>query len=164
MRLDTPAALELDGRGLRFAIVASRFNHSVVQALVDGAKDALRDCHVQDSDVQVYWVAGALELPLVAQTLAQRKAADAIVCLGCVIQGGTDHYEHVCRAAVDGIQRAAQDTGVPIGNGVLTVGNAQQALDRAAPAGFDPLSGKSNKGAEAALAALETTLVLRSLP
>lgn len=143
---------ELDASDVRAAIIASRFNGDIVSKLVEGAQAALRSRGADD--VTVFWVGGALELPLVAQVAAED--ADIVVALGCVIQGGTDHYEHVCRATVDGLMRVSLDTGVPIGNGVLTVANVEQANARA---GGDV----GNKGEEAAVAALECLLALRGV-
>lgn len=151
MKATTAAApqVSLDAAGLRFAVIASRFNGDVVSRLVDGAIDALVHHGAARDDVEVVWVPGALELPLAAQHLiAASDELAGVVCVGCVIRGGTDHYEHVCRATVDGLMRVSLDFGVPVGNGVLTVGTTEQAWERAGGA-------VGNKGAEAALAALE---------
>lgn len=153
---DTGPGPEVRADGLRFAVVGSRFNGEIVQKLVDGAVDALVARGARRDDVTVLWAPGALELPLVAQELVRRRAElAAVVCVGCVIKGGTDHYEHVCRATVDGLMRVSLDTGVPVGNGVLTVATTEQALERAGGT-------VGNKGAEAALAALEVANLLRT--
>lgn len=141
---------------MRFVVLASRFNGEIVQKLVDGAVETLVARGAARGDVDILWVPGALELPLVAQRVIQaRPALSAVVCLGCVIQGGTDHYEHVCRATVDGLMRVSLDTGVPVGNGVLTVATVEQAQERAGGT-------VGNKGAEAALAALEVASLFRA--
>lgn len=146
---------DASAKGMRCVILASRFNGEIVEELVEGALDALEERGAVRAKQSVLWVAGALELPAVARALVTRKGRkpDAVVCLGCVIQGGTDHYEHVCRATVDGIMRVAIEAvvggkGPVITNGVLTVANAQQAWDRAG-------GSVGNKGAEAAIAAIE---------
>jgi 6,7-dimethyl-8-ribityllumazine synthase len=147
-------APQLDARGLRFAVIGARFNGEIVKRLVDGAVDALVGNGASPGDVEVLWVPGALELPVVAQQLfAKSRTLDAVIALGCVIQGGTDHYEHVCRATIDGLMRVSLDAGKPVGNGVLTVATQQQAEERAGGA-------VGNKGAEAALAALEVAVLL----
>jgi 6,7-dimethyl-8-ribityllumazine synthase len=140
--------------GLRAVVIGARFNAEIVQKLVNGAVDTLKSRG--STDVRTIWVPGALEIPLVAKKVIEGDAPDLVVCVGCVIKGGTDHYEHVCRATVDGIMRVTLDTGVPVGNGVLTVATQQQAEERAGGA-------VGNKGAEAALAAIETVQVLRQV-
>lgn len=146
----------LDGRGLRIAIVAARFNERVVRALVDGAADVLRRIGVADDDLTAVWVPGAFELPLVAQQVARSGSVDGVVCLGAVVRGETAHFEHVAGQAAAGIARVALDTGVPVGFGVLTTEDSAQAEARA--------GGKlGNKGAEAALAVVETVRVTQEL-
>ncbi len=146
MKAAPAAESDVRADGLHAVIVASRFNGEIVQKLVDGARDALTRRGA--ASVDVVWVGGALELPVVAQTVLARAPDAGVVCVGCVIRGGTDHYEHVCRATVDGIMRVSLDAGAPVGNGVLTVATVEQAWDRAGgPVG--------NKGAEAALALIE---------
>ena len=146
----------LDGRGLRMGLVASRFNERVVRTMVDGALDALRRVGVHDDALTVVWVPGAFELPIVAQRLARTGVVDGIVCLGAVIRGETAHFEHVAGQAASGIARVALETSVPVGFGVLTTEDAEQAEARA--------GGKAgNKGAEAALAIVETLRVLEAI-
>lgn len=146
----------LDGRGVRIAIVAARFNERVVRALVDGAADVLRRIGVDEDDLTLVWVPGAFELPVVAQQLARSGSVDGIVCLGAVVRGETAHFEHVAGQAAAGIARVALDTGVPVGFGVLTTEDSAQAEARA--------GGKlGNKGAEAALAVVETVRVTQEL-
>ena len=135
------------GDGRKVALLRSRFNAKVVDGLVAGAKAELLACGVVDEDIEVFEVPGAFELPLAAQEAARAGRFDAVVALGAVIRGDTDHYEHIARAATHGLEAAARETSVPIGFGVLTVARAEQALERPAP-------GPENKGAEAARAAL----------
>ncbi|NBC97150.1 MAG: 6,7-dimethyl-8-ribityllumazine synthase [Deinococcus-Thermus bacterium] len=145
------------GAGVRVGIVASRFNELIGQRLLDGARNALRRAGVADDDVAVAWVPGAVELPLVARRLAQSGRVDAVVTLGAVIRGETDHYDHVCSIAASGIARASVDSGVPVTFGVLTTDTLEQALQRA--------GGKvGNAGADAASAAIEMATLLRELP
>jgi 6,7-dimethyl-8-ribityllumazine synthase len=146
-----------DGRHLRVAIVASRFNETIVKSLVDGAIDCLRRHGVADEDVSLAWVPGAFEIPVAARRFAASGDVDAVVCLGVVIKGETAHFDFVAGGAAQGISATAQETGVPVTFGVLTTENAEQAADRA--------GGKmGNKGFEAALAAIETASLLQSLP
>jgi 6,7-dimethyl-8-ribityllumazine synthase len=150
-----PGAAPVDARGLRVAILATRWHTQVTDALVDGAHRALRGARVED--LALLRVPGAFELPIAAKTLAQQRY-DAVIALGVVIRGGTPHFEYVCRAVTDGLTRVALDTGVPIGFGVLTCDNEEQALDRCGLAGSS-----EDKGQEAAMAAVETALLLRKV-
>lgn len=146
-----------DGRHLRVAIVAARFNETIVKQLVEGAVDCLRRHNVKGADISVVWVPGAFEIPSTAKRLASSGEVDAIVCLGAVIRGETAHFDHVAGHASNGIGAVALETGLPITNGILTTENVAQAADRA--------GGKmGNKGFEAALAALEMANLFASLP
>ncbi|HET7482064.1 MAG TPA: 6,7-dimethyl-8-ribityllumazine synthase, partial [Actinomycetota bacterium] len=137
-----------DGRHLRIAVVASRFNETISRRLVDGALDCLRRHGVDDDYVSLAWVPGAFELPVTAKRIASSGEVDAVVCVGAVIRGDTAHFDFVASHAMNGIGRAGLETGVPILAGVLTTDTVEQAADRA--------GGKmGNKGFEAALAALE---------
>src|SRR5262249_36230917 len=141
----------------RFALVAARFNQFVVEHLVGGALDGLKRHGVADDAVDVVWVPGSFEIPLVAQRLAAARKYAAGICLGTVIRGDTDHYAHVAGAAARGVAQAALATGVPVIFGVLTCDTLEQAINRAgAKAG--------NKGFEAALTAVEMVNLLRQLP
>ena len=145
------------GRGLRVAIVAARFNETIVARLLEGALDCLRRHDVADQDLAVAWVPGAFEIPLVARRLAGSGEFDAVVCLGAVIRGDTPHFEYVAGEAARGVGEAALHSGIPVTFGVLTTDDTAQAEARA--------GGKSgNKGFEAALAALEMANLLTSLP
>jgi 6,7-dimethyl-8-ribityllumazine synthase len=144
----------VDAAGLRLGIVSTRWNGQVVGVLLDRALLAAEKCGV--TDPIVVQVAGALELPVAAQELARH--CDAVVALGTVIRGGTPHFEHVCRAAVDGLARVALDSRTPVGNGVLTCDTLEQAVQRCGGPGSS-----EDKGFEATVAALDTALVLNGL-
>lgn len=147
---------DLVARDLRFAILASRFNERVVEGLVRGAVDALRRHGASDKQIEIVRVPGAFDMPVVARRLAQSRRFDAIVALGAVIRGATAHFDYVAGECAAGLARVAADTGVPVGFGVLTTDTTEQATDRA--------GGKAgNKGAEAALAAIELANLLRRL-
>lgn len=145
---------ELNGAGLRIAIIGARFNDHIVVPLRDGALRGLERLGVADNDIIEAWVPGAFELPLAAQALAETGKVDAIVCLGTVIRGDTPHFDYVCGEAARGIQDAQLTTGVPVMFGVLTVNTEQQAIDRSGP-------GIDNKGDEAAVGAVEMALLLK---
>src|SRR5512139_3614570 len=134
-------------RSLRVAIVRSLFNRPVTDGLLEGARSALAEMGAAPSGVAVFDLPGAFELPLAARAAARSGRFDAVVALGAVILGETDHYEHVAREAASGLAAVARETGVPVAFGVLTVREAAQAERRAAP-------GPENKGAEAARAAV----------
>ena len=136
-------------------IVVSRFNRHVTARLLDGARAALAECGVADESIDVTTVPGALEIPVVAQSMAESGAYDAMVALGCVIRGETTHYEIVSEGAAGGIARVALDTGVPVTNGILTTESLKQANDRAG-------GRRGNVGRNAALAAVEVAGLLRS--
>lgn len=145
-----------DGAGLRFGLVAARFNDLIVDRLLEGALGALRQHGVDDDDLVVVRVPGAVEVPLLAQALADRDDIDAVVALGCVIRGSTGHYDYVCSMVASGITRVTLDAAKPVIFGVLTTENLEQAFDRA--------GGKlGNKGAEAAAAAILTATALRAV-
>lgn len=121
---------DLDGRGLRVAVLAARWNSRITLRLLDGVRRGLADAEVSDADVVEEWVPGAFELPLAAKTWAESGRVDAVICLGCVIRGETTHYESVAGECARGIQDAQLATGTPIAFGVLTVENLDQALAR----------------------------------
>lgn len=146
--------LTVDGAGLDVVVVAAQWHQAVMDGLLGGALRALDAAGVVPRVVRV---PGAFELPVVAARAA-RAGADAVVALGAVVRGETPHFDHVCRAATDGLTQVAVTTGVPVGFGVLTTDDEAQALDRAGLAGS-----REDKGAEAAEAALATALALRRL-
>ena len=142
---------------MKIAIVVSRFNEEITSGLLAGARAALGDAGVRETDVAVFHVPGAFEIPLAAQRAAESGAYDAVICLGCLVKGDTMHFEYIADAASHGIMRVGLDTGVPVAFGVLTTLTGAQAEERAAP-------GPDNKGREAALAAIEMARLLRSMP
>lgn len=137
----------LAGRGKRIGIAVARFNEVVTERLLQGATEALVAAGVADDDITVCWVPGAFELPLACRWLAESGRVDAVVMLGAVVRGGTDHYEYVCSGVTDGAMRLGLDLGLPVGFGVLTCAEMDQALARAG-------GEAGNKGADAAMAAL----------
>ena len=147
---------DLLARDLRFAIVAARFNEAIVENLVRGAVDALVRHGASERQIEVIRVPGAFDLPFIARRVALAKRADAIVALGCVIRGATPHFEYVAGQCAAGLARAADDSGVPIAFGVLTTETIEQAVERAG-------TKAGNKGADAAMVALEMANLLRRL-
>ena len=143
------------GDGLRFAVVCSRFNDLVVGRLETGARDALVRHGVNDADIDTLWVPGALEIPMAAKALAATGRYDAIIGLGAVMRGATYHFEVVANQSASGLTQVGLSTGVVVTNGILTVDTMDQALERAG-------SKAGNKGADAALAALETVTAIRA--
>ncbi|HBB6316699.1 TPA: 6,7-dimethyl-8-ribityllumazine synthase, partial [Escherichia coli] len=133
-----------------------RFNDLITGRLLDGAQDALRRHQVAEDDVDVAYVPGAFELPIVAKKMAQTGKYDAVVTLGCVIRGATSHYDYVCNEAAKGIAKASDDTGIPVIFGVLTTENIEQAIERAG-------TKAGNKGAESAVGAIEMANLLRQM-
>ncbi len=147
----------LRGDGMRIAVAASRFNDLITDRLVAGAHDALVRHGIEEASITLVWAPGAFELPLAAQRLVASGDHDAVVCVGAVVRGSTDHYEHVCTQAASGILRVGLDTGIPVVFGVLTTDTTEAALDRA--------GGKlGNKGFDAATTAIEMVDLLRQLP
>jgi 6,7-dimethyl-8-ribityllumazine synthase len=145
---------EVNGEGLRIAVVCGRFNDLITNRLLDGALAGLAIHGVKEDDVAVAWVPGAFEIPLAAKTFALTGRYDAVVALGCVIRGDTAHFEYVAGPCAEGISQAQLETGVPIVFGVLTTENLDQALERS------DLEG-DNKGEESARTALEMVDLLR---
>jgi 6,7-dimethyl-8-ribityllumazine synthase len=143
-------------KGARFAVVASRFNHFVVDRLVEGAVDALVRHGAQPQNVLVVRVPGAFELPLVVRRLAASKKVDAVIALGAVIRGATPHFDYVAGEAVKGIGAAAAASDVPIAFGVLTTETIEQAVERAG-------TKQGNKGWDAAVSAIEMVSLSRAL-
>ena len=143
------------GKG-KFAIVASRFNEFIVSKLISGAEDTLVRHGVDSDDVTLVWVPGAFEIPLAAMKLAQAGKYCAIVCLGAVIRGSTSHYDYVCNEVSKGIAQVNLQTGVPAAFGIVTTENIEQAIERAG-------TKAGNKGADAALTALELANLLPQL-
>jgi 6,7-dimethyl-8-ribityllumazine synthase len=147
---------ELNGQGLRIAVVVSRFNEIVTRQLLAGAVDTLARHGVGDDDISVAWVPGSFELAMVAKTFAQTGRYDSVICLGAVIRGETGHYEMVAAQASRGIGQVGVETGVPTIFGVLTTDNMDQAMNRS--------GGKSgNIGSSAAVTAIETARLVQAI-
>ena len=142
--------------GLRFAIVASRFNEFITSKLLDGALDMLRRHGAAEDAVDVAWVPGAFEIPLVAKKLAASGKYDAVICVGAVIRGATSHYDYVCNEVSKGVAQAGLSTGVPVIFGVVTTENIEQAVERAG-------TKAGNKGADGAMAAMEMANLLKKI-
>jgi 6,7-dimethyl-8-ribityllumazine synthase len=138
----------LVGTGLRVGIVAARFNEFIVSKLVGGALDALKRHGVNEEDVELAWVPGAFEIPLIAKKMAESGKYDAVITLGTVIRGSTPHFDYVCNECAKGVASVAMSTGVPTIFGVLTTDTIEQAIERAG-------TKAGNKGWEAAAAAIE---------
>ena len=147
---------DLSARGMRFGIVAAQFNELIVERLVDAAVTTLRKHGAEAADITVVQVPGAFELPVVAARMAASRSYDALIALGCVIRGATPHFDYVAGEAASGLGNVARQHDIAIGFGVLTVDTIEQALERAG-------TKAGNKGADAALAALETATVLRRI-
>ncbi|AAU23993.1 6,7-dimethyl-8-ribityllumazine synthase [Bacillus sp. GM2] len=144
------------GTDLKIGIVVSRFNDFITSKLLSGAEDTLLRHGVKADDIDVAWVPGAFEIPLIAKKMAETKKYDAVITLGTVIRGATSHYDYVCNEAAKGIAASSMSTGVPVIFGVLTTDTIEQAVERAG-------TKAGNKGAEAAAAAIEMANLTRSL-
>lgn len=145
-----------DAQGLRIGIVVSRYNHFITEKLLEGALDGFKSHGGDDNKVTIVRVPGAFEIPLIADQLAASGRYDALVCLGAVIRGDTPHFDYVCDAVTRGIGAAVQSHKIPIGFGVLTTNDVQQAMERAG-------AKDANKGYEALLTVVEMISVLRQL-
>lgn len=147
----------LEGKGLKVGIVVGRFNSFISEKLLSGALDALRRHGVDLADVDVAWVPGAFELPVVVKQMAQSNRYGAVIALGAVIRGGTPHFEHVATQVARGVAQSAWESGVPVTFGVLTTDTIEQAVERAG-------TKAGNKGFDAAVAAIEMARLLQALP
>src|SRR5271170_5020041 len=146
----------LRAEGFRFGVVVSRFNSFITERLLDAALDTLGAAGAADADVEIVRVPGSFEIPVAAKQLARTGRVQAIVCIGCILRGETAHYDYVCSECARGIMLAQMDTGVPMAFCVLTCDTLEQAIDRAGLKG-------GNRGAEAALAAIEMANLSRKL-
>jgi 6,7-dimethyl-8-ribityllumazine synthase len=144
------------GQGGKFALLVARFNSFVVESLVEGAIDALKRHGVEESNIEIIRVPGAFEMPIAAQRIAKQKKYDAIVALGAVIRGGTPHFEYVAGECVKGLSQVSLNADIPVAFGVLTVDSIEQAIERSG-------TKAGNKGAEAALGALEMVNLFNQL-
>ena len=147
---------KLTAQGLKFGIVVSRFNEFINAKLLGGAMDALIRHNDNDDDIEVVWVPGAYEIPLIAQKMANSKKYDAIICLGTVIRGSTTHYDYVCNEVAKGVAHVGLNTGVPTMFGVVTTENIEQAIERAG-------TKAGNKGFDAAVGAIEMANLLKEI-
>ena len=146
----------LTAAGLSFGIVVSRWNDFITKALLEGALDSLKRHGAEDANIDVAWVPGSFEIPLALQAMAQTGRYNALLALGCVIRGATSHYDHIASAVTGGVSSTSLASGLPVSFGVITVESIEQAIERAG-------SKVGNKGAEAALAAVEMADLLRKI-
>jgi 6,7-dimethyl-8-ribityllumazine synthase len=146
----------LVGTGLKVGIVVGRFNEFITSKLLGGAQDALKRHGISDSDVDIAWVPGAFEIPLIAQKMANSKKYDAVITLGTVIRGSTPHFEYVCNEVAKGVSALNLSTGIPVIFGVLTTDSIEQAIERAG-------TKAGNKGWDAATSAIEMANLCRSI-
>ncbi len=144
------------GKGLKFGVVASRFNEFITKKLLDGAQDALLRHGVSEGDIDIAWVPGSFEIPLVAKKLAQTKRYDAIICLGAVVRGATPHFEYIAAEVTKGIAKVSLETGLPISYGIITADTLEQAIERAG-------TKAGNKGFDAAVNAIEMVNLLKNI-
>ena len=142
------------GKGLKFAVVVSRFNNLITMKLLEGAKDALLRHGVDEDDIDVAWTPGCLEIPLISKKLALSNKYDALICLGAVVRGGTPHFEYVASEVNRGISRVSLDAGLPVIQGIITADTLEQAIQRAG-------AKEGNKGFDAAVSAIEMANLLR---
>ncbi len=146
----------LQGKGFKFGIVISRFNEVITARLLNGAKDCLFRHGVSEQDVDIAWVPGCLEIPLLAKKLAQKGKYNAVICLGAVIRGGTPHFEYVSAEVNKGIARVSLDEGIPVIQGIITADTLEQAIERAG-------AKEGNRGFAAAQSAIEMASVIKSV-
>ena len=147
---------ELQAKGLKFAIIVSRFNDFITSKLLDGAKDALLRQGAKEEDIDIARVPGSFEIPLIAKKLASKGTYNAVICLGTVIRGATPHFEYVAAEVSKGIASASMETGVPIAFGVITSDTIEQAVERAG-------TKSGNKGFDAAITAIEMAQLMKKL-
>lgn len=147
---------KLLGQGLRFGLVVGRFNEFITSKLLEGARDALLRHGVEEKDIEVAWVPGSFEIPLIAKKMAQTGKYAAIICLGTVIRGATPHFEYVAAEVSKGIATVGLETGIPVIYGVITADNLEQAIERAG-------TKSGNKGFDAAVSAIEMANLLKTL-
>ncbi len=146
----------LQGKGLKFGVVVSRFNEFFTVKLLEGAMDALVRHGVEEDDIEIAWTPGSFEIPLVAQKLAKSKKYDAVICLAAVIRGGTPHFDYIAAEVTKGIAKVGLDTGLPVIYGVITTDTLEQAIECCGNKG-------GNKGLDAAMSAIEMAILLRAI-
>ena len=147
---------KFNGKGLRIGIVAGRFNEFITSKLVGGAVDVLKRNDVNDEDIDIAWVPGAFEIPLITKKMAESKRYDAILTLGAVIKGATPHFDYVCAEVSKGVAQISLQTGLPVMFGVLTTNNIEEAIERAG-------TKAGNKGADVAFGALEMIDLIKNI-
>lgn len=147
---------KLIAEGLKFAVVVGRFNEFIGSKLLSGALDGLKRHGSKEEDIEIVWVPGAFEIPLIAKKLAKSKKYDAVICLGAVIRGSTPHFDYVSSEVSKGIANTSLDTEIPIIFGVLTTDNIEQAIERAG-------TKSGNKGYDAAMTAIEMANLLKEI-
>lgn len=147
---------KLVSQDIKIGIVAARFNEFITSKLLEGAKDALLRHDVKDEDIELAWVPGAFEIPLIASKMAKSGKYDAVICLGAVIRGATSHYDYVCNEVSKGIAAVGLKSDVPVMFGVLTTDNIEQAIERAG-------TKAGNKGYDAAMGAIEMVNLIREI-
>ncbi len=143
------------GKGLKFGVVASRFNEFITKKLLEGAQDALLRHGVPEENVDIAWVPGSFEIPLAAKKLAESKRYDAVICLGAVIRGAAPHFEYVAAEVTKGIAKIGLDSGLPVTYGIVTADNLEQAIERAG-------TKAGNRGFDAAVNAIEMANLLKN--
>lgn len=146
----------LVSRDIKIGIAAARFNEFIVSKLLDGALDGLKRHDVNEDDIEVAWVPGAFEIPIIASKMAVSGKYDAVICLGAVIRGATSHYDYVCNEVSKGIAQVSLNSGIPVIFGVLTTENIEQAIERAG-------TKAGNKGYDCALSAIEMVNLIKSM-
>jgi 6,7-dimethyl-8-ribityllumazine synthase len=146
----------LVGKGLKFAIVVSRFNEFICRKLLEGAQDALQRHGVNQADVDIAWVPGAFEIPLVAKQLAKTNKYNAVICLGAVIRGATPHFEYVASEVTKGIAQVGLECNIPLTYGIVTADSLEQAIERAG-------TKQGNRGFDAATNAIEMASLLKNI-
>ena len=147
---------KFNGKGLRIGIVAGRFNEFITSKLVGGAVDVLKRNDVNDEDIDIAWVPGAFEIPLITKKMAESKKDDAILTLGAVIKGATPHFDYVCAEVSKGVAQISLQTGLPVMFGVLTTNNIEEAIERAG-------TKAGNKGSDVAFGALEMIDLIKNI-
>jgi len=144
------------GKGLKFGLVVSRFNEFITKKLLEGAQDALLRHGANQEDIEIAWVPGSFEIPLIAKKLAQTKRYDAVICLGTVVRGGTPHFEYIASEVSKGIAKVSLDTGLPVIYGIITADTLEQAIERAG-------TKMGNRGFDAAVTAIEMANLVKGI-
>jgi len=144
------------GKGMKFGLVISRFNEFLTKKLLEGAQDALLRHGVNQEDIEIAWVPGSFEIPLVAKKVAETKRFDAVICLGAVVRGGTPHFEYIAAEVTKGIAKVGLETGLPVIYGVLTADTLEQAIERVG-------TKMGNRGFDAAVEAIEMANLVKSI-